>query len=170
MSFVPLWCSLAAPVRLRPARTTALQNKIKNLDSVKKYGYHNLRFLNSSGEDYGSLQLADGDDDQAHDLCEVGWFRIAANTEFIGAAAAAGGFVFPSPLDPAHAFRGKTDAEARLFRGETDEVQEERLLNFIKKHLPDYYDRANQCSLIDIVYVVTGSKTHSRSSARYTLL
>jgi len=56
----------------------------------------------------------------------------------------------------------------RLYRSETEDVQEERLLNFIAKHLPDYYDPENQCSLIDIVYVVTGSKTHTRSSARYT--
>ncbi|GEM_PF-5891862 len=56
----------------------------------------------------------------------------------------------------------------RTYRRETEEVQEERLRNFIAKHLPDYYDQTNQCSLIDLVYVVTGSKTHTRSSARYT--
>lgn len=57
----------------------------------------------------------------------------------------------------------------RLYRGETTEVREERLLNFIADNLPKYYDSDKQSSLIDVVYVVTGSKTHTRSSARYTI-
>jgi hypothetical protein len=56
----------------------------------------------------------------------------------------------------------------RLYEKNTQKVQEERLLNFIKQHLPAYYDHANNRSLIDVVYIVTASKTHTRSSARFT--
>jgi hypothetical protein len=56
----------------------------------------------------------------------------------------------------------------RIIDNDTGYVHEERLLEFIKKHLPEYYDQANSRCEIDVVYVVTASQTHTRSSARYT--
>jgi hypothetical protein len=56
----------------------------------------------------------------------------------------------------------------RIIDNDSGAVREERLLEFIKKHLPEYYDQANGRCKIDVVYVVTASKTHTRSSSRYT--
>jgi hypothetical protein len=56
----------------------------------------------------------------------------------------------------------------RVIHNVTGAVLEERLLEFIKEHLPEYYDDANDRCDIDVVYVVTASPTHTRSSARYT--
>jgi len=46
-------------------------------------------------------------------------------------------------------------------------VVEERLLNFLKR-FPQFYDRANDRVLVDVVYAVSGSTTHTRSSSRFT--
>jgi len=81
------------------------------------------------------------------------------------------------PVEPPeeHALCRETDYDVvieaiqRVYEKDGQAVQEERLLNFIKQHLPDYYDHANNRSLIDLVYVVTASKTHTRSSGRYTI-
>jgi len=79
----------------------------------------------------------------------------------------------PAEQPPEHALCRELDHDIivepiqRVYN-EAGRVHEERLIEFIKAHLPGYYDHANNRSLIDVVYVVTASKTHTRSSARYT--
>lgn len=50
----------------------------------------------------------------------------------------------------------------------TYKVKEFRLLEFLKKY-PEFYDHSNNRSLVDVVFVVTASFSHTRSSALFTI-